>query len=75
GFMSIQVAGMAASLSVFSIFAYIFSCQRSLPTLKKIAFVGVTLGFVATLLSGGRGSWVVTPFVAIWAIIYYRHTL
>ncbi|WP_158074983.1 O-antigen ligase family protein [Salinivibrio sp. PR919] len=74
GFMSIQVAGMAASLSVFSIFAYIFGCQRSLPVLKKIAFVGITLGFVATLLSGGRGAWVVTPFVALWAVIYYRNT-
>ncbi|MPX98349.1 O-antigen ligase family protein, partial [Salinivibrio sp. VYel6] len=26
----------------------------------------------ATLLSGGRGSWVVTPFVALWTLIYYR---
>lgn len=72
GFMPIQVAGMAASLSVFSIFAYIYSCQRTLPTLKTIAFLGITLGFIATLLSGGRGSWVITPFVALWAVIYYR---
>lgn len=72
GFMPIQVAGMAASLSVFSILAYIYSCQRTLPTLKKIAFLGITLGFIATLLSGGRGSWVLTPFVALWAVIYYR---
>ncbi|WP_102505141.1 O-antigen ligase family protein [Salinivibrio kushneri] len=72
GFMSIQVAGMAASLSIFSIFAYIYSCQHTLPTLKKIAFLGITLGFIATLLSGGRGSWVITPFVALWALVYYR---
>ncbi|OOF02139.1 hypothetical protein BZG80_13325 [Salinivibrio sp. MA440] len=72
GFMPIQVAGMAASLSIFSIFAYIYSCQHALPTLKKLAFFGITLGFIATLLSGGRGSWVITPFVALWAVIYYR---
>lgn len=72
GFMPIQVAGMAASLSVFSIFAYIHGCQQSLPTLKKVAFIGITLGFIATLLSGGRGSWVVTPVVALWAVINYR---
>ncbi|WBA07872.1 O-antigen ligase family protein [Salinivibrio kushneri] len=72
GFMPIQVAGMAASLSVFSIFAYIYSCQRRLPALKAIAFLGITLGFIAILLSGGRGSWVITPFVALWALVYYR---
>ncbi|OOE93485.1 hypothetical protein BZG76_05700 [Salinivibrio sp. AR647] len=72
GFMPIQVAGMAAGLSVFSIFAYIYSCQRRLPTLKAIAFLGITLGFIAILLSGGRGSWVITPFVALWALVYYR---
>lgn len=72
GFMPIQVAGMAAGLSVFSIFAYIYSCQLRLPTLKAIAFLGITLGFIATLLSGGRGSWVITPFVALWALVYYR---
>ncbi|WBA13963.1 O-antigen ligase family protein [Salinivibrio proteolyticus] len=72
GFMPIQVAGMAAGLSVFSIFAYIYSCQRRLPTLKAIAFLGITLGFIATLLSGGRGSWVITPFIALWALVYYR---
>ncbi|MPX91330.1 O-antigen ligase family protein [Salinivibrio sp. VYel1] len=72
GYMSVQVAGMAASLSVFSILAYIYSCQHTLPTLKKIAFLGITLGFTAPLLCGGRGSWVITPFVALWAVFYYR---
>jgi len=72
GFMPIQAAGMAASLSVFSIFAYIYGCQNRLKALKIIAFLGITLGFIATLLSGGRGSWVITPFVALWAITHYR---
>jgi len=74
GYMSIQAAGMTASLSVFSIFAYVYSCQQRLSILKAIAFLGVTLGFSATLFSGGRGAWIITPFVALWAAIYYRKT-
>lgn len=74
-YMVIQVAGLCATLGVLSIITFFYSLQKNNKLLSVLAIAGATLAFLACLLSGARGSWVLTPFVSLVVIWIYRKAL
>ncbi|WP_117235667.1 O-antigen ligase family protein [Vibrio maerlii] len=72
GYMVIQAGGIAASLATLSIVALIYAKSAKNKLLVAISTIGATLGLSATLLSGARGAWVLTPFIVIFLFYIYR---
>lgn len=66
GYFVIQSAGMCAWLGIFCLITFIYAIKKNKSFLfKSFASLGTFLAFLATLLSGTRGSWLLTPFIII----------
>lgn len=85
GFMVIQSSGMAAWVSCLSFVVAGFALEQlkyqdsvltcSTKTLKyllAVACLGGAMALTASLLSGGRGAWVATPFILLGIAFLYR---
>nr|PMI51576.1 hypothetical protein BCU42_05675 [Vibrio splendidus] len=85
GFMVIQSSGMAAWVSCLSFVVAGFALEQlkyqdsvltcSTKTLKyllAVACLGGVMALTASLLSGGRGAWVATPFILLGIAFLYR---
>jgi len=72
GYMVIQSGDMAMSLGVFSL---LISLHYLKEKNKRLAFIALScslLGILASLLSGARGGWLLTPFVLLGFLIINR---
>ena len=65
GYMPIQIGGIIASLATFSVISFFYYRKTQQHYLAVFSFIGASLGYIATLLSGARGAWVLTPFVVL----------
>lgn len=65
GYMPIQIGGIIASLATFSVISFFYYRKTQQHYLAAFSFVGASLGYIATLLSGARGAWVLTPFIVL----------
>lgn len=65
GYMPIQIGGIIASLATFSVISFFYYRKTQQHYLAAFSFIGASLGYIATLLSGARGAWVLTPFVVL----------
>lgn len=65
GYMSIQIGGIVASLSVFSLITFFYYLKKAQKFYAVYAAIGFLAAALACLLSGARGAWVLTPFVVI----------
>lgn len=75
GYMVIQSGDMAMSLGVFSLVISIHYLKESNKRLAFYALIAAFSGILASLLSGAKGGWVITPFVLLWVLIINRHLL
>jgi len=75
GYMVIQSGDMAMSLGVFSLLISLHYLQEKNKRLAFFALVAAILGILASLLSGTKGGWLITPFVLIWILINKRHLI
>ena len=72
GYMVIQTGDMAMSLGVFSLIISINYFKNKSSLLAFAALTSSFLGILASLISGARGGWVITPFVLLWLLIKNR---
>lgn len=73
GYMVIQIGGICAALGILSLICFFYTLQQHQGSKLVVLTATATLfAFMATLLSGARGSWVLTPFIIILVIWYYR---
>ncbi|MDD9179616.1 MULTISPECIES: O-antigen ligase family protein [Aliivibrio] len=63
GYMPIQIGGIIASLATFSVISFFYYRNTQQQHLAIFSFIATSLGYIATLLSGARGAWVLTPFI------------
>ncbi len=75
GYMPIQASGMAMTLGVLSLVGVFYALEKKIVYLAGLCGLGFCGGLSASLLSGGRGAWVVTPFVVIALFWKYRHLM
>jgi O-antigen ligase len=74
-YMVIQVGNMAMSLGVFSLLISVHYLKEKNKSLAFIALGCALLGILASLLSGARGGWLLTPFVLLGFLIINRHLI
>jgi len=74
-YMVIQVAGLCASLGTLSIVTLFYALKKNNKLLAMLAITGSSFSFLACLLSGARGAWVLTPFVLLIVVWIHRDLL
>lgn len=74
GYMPIQIGGIIASLATFSVISFFYYCKTEQKNFAVFSFVAANLGYIATLLSGARGAWLLTPFVLL-IVLYLNKEL
>ncbi|WP_261816467.1 O-antigen ligase family protein [Vibrio gallicus] len=72
-FMVIQAGDIAMSMGLFAV-VVAFHLKRSHAhfLVTTLAFIGGGLGMLASLLSGARGGWVLSPFILLFILWCYR---
>jgi O-antigen ligase len=75
GYMVIQTGGMCALLGTLSAVIYFYAINKKYIWLERVALWSASFGMIATLLSGARGAWVLTPFVLLGLIWHFKTTL
>ncbi len=75
GYMVIQSGDMAMSLGGFSLVISTHYLKEKNKQLSIFALIAAFLGILASLLSGARGGWLITPFVLVWLLIINRHLI
>jgi O-antigen ligase len=75
GYMVIQSGNMAMSLGVFSLLISLHHLKEKNKALAFLALGCALLGILASLLSGARGGWLLTPFVLLGFLIINRHLI
>jgi len=74
-YMVIQSGNMAMSLGVFSLIISIQYLKDKKSYLMAIALICASFGFLASLLSGARGGWLIAPFVIVWLLVINRQLI
>ncbi|WP_157823279.1 O-antigen ligase family protein [Psychromonas sp. MB-3u-54] len=74
-YMVIQAGDMAMSLGVFSLLIAVHYLKEKNKHLALLALVCAILGILASLLSGVRGGWLLSPFVMLGFLIINRHLI
>jgi O-antigen ligase len=74
GYMPIQIGGIIASLATFSVISFFYYRKNKQTNLAIFSFIAANLGYIATLLSGARGAWLLTPFVLL-IVLYLNKEL
>ena len=74
-YMVIQSGDMAMSLGIFSMVISLHYLKEKKTLLSLLALTAAFLGILASLLSGARGGWVITPFVLIGLLVINRHLI
>lgn len=73
GYMVIQAGDIAMSLGVFCLLISLHYLKEKNKRLAFLALICALLGILASLLSGARGGWLLTPFVLLGFLIINRH--
>lgn len=74
-YMVIQSGDMAMSLGVFSLLISLHYFKEKNKRLAFFALICAILGILASLLSGARGGWLLTPFVLLGFLIINRYLI
>ncbi len=74
GYMVIQAGNIAMSLGIFSLLGALYYLQAEKKSIALLALVAAFLGILASILSGARGGWVISPFVLL-GILYINRNL
>ncbi|WP_104400991.1 O-antigen ligase family protein [Vibrio penaeicida] len=72
GYMPIQASGMAMTLGILSLVSMFYFIEKRNIPFALISAIGSCGGIGASLLSGGRGAWLISPFIIILLIWHYR---
>lgn len=72
GYMSIQISGIIASISLFSVVLFFYFLKDNDKICYRLSYIAFTLGFSAQLLTGSRGAWVLTPLILISILWFHR---
>ena len=75
GYMVIQIGGICAWLGTLSLIAFLHYVHEKKLKYAIICAIGSTFAILATLLSGARGAWLLTPFIMILSLWAYKHCL
>jgi O-antigen ligase len=75
GYMPIQASGMAMTLGVLSLVCAFYFFQKEQLLLSTYAVLGACSGVGASLLSGGRCAWLLSPLVIAFLFWHYRGLL
>ncbi|GAD80549.1 O-antigen ligase family protein [Vibrio ezurae] len=75
-FMVIQSGNIAMSMGLFStVWACHLIKEKRNPLLIFLAFVCAGMGILASLLSGARGGWVISPFILFMIYLIFNHLI
>ncbi len=75
GYMVIQVGGICAWFGVLSLIGFFYYWSQKKTYQCALTAIGSLMGLFATLLSGARGAWVLTPFILLMITWHYRSKL
>ncbi len=73
GYMVIQVGGICAWLGTLSLISFLHYIHEKRIRYALICGVGSAFAILATLLSGARGAWLLTPFIMVLSLWAYKH--
>ncbi|MPW37523.1 O-antigen ligase [Vibrio sp. B1Z05] len=72
-FMVIQSGNIAMSMGLFSlVIAFYLKRKNSSNIVTLMAFIAAASGIFASLISGARGGWVLSPFILLFILWCYR---
>ncbi len=72
GYMVIQVGGICAWLGTLSLISFLHYIHEKRIRYALICGVGSAFAILATLLSGARGAWLLTPFIMVLSLWAYK---
>ncbi|MBD1558491.1 O-antigen ligase family protein [Vibrio sp. S9_S30] len=72
GYMSIQASGMAMTLGILSLVGMFHFIEKRKTAFAFLTAIGSCGGIGASLLSGGRGAWLISPFIIAFLLWHYR---
>lgn len=71
----IQAGNIAMSLGIFSLLGSLYYLQLNKKAIALLALAGAFLGVFASVLSGARGGWIISPLVLLAALYINRDLL